>query len=116
EAGSKEESWRWNVFSTGAMIGIIYGFLYLFIPIFTGMFLSEPVELIPIMFFDLMPNTERILPAALTGISTDLGSLMIGFVLPFPILLGQFISSVICQIGINPILYHSGYLPKWRYG
>jgi len=116
EAGSKGESWRWRVFSTGAMVGLIWGFLYLFIPIFTGMFLSKPLMLIPIPFLDFMSNTERILPAAPTGLSGDLGSLIIGFVIPLPILAGQFVSSVLCQVGLNPILHRYGYLPSWKYG
>lgn len=116
EAGSKDESWRWKVFSTGAMIGLIYGFFYLFIPIFTGMFLSKPVQLIPIVFADMMQNTERILPAAPIGFSTDLTTIIVGFVLPFPVVLGQCIGSMACQWGINPILFHRGLLPKWTYG
>ena len=35
EAASKEESWRWRVFSIGSMIGLIFGFFYIAIPVFT---------------------------------------------------------------------------------
>ena len=35
EASSKEDSWRWQVFSTGTIVGLIFGFFYLAIPIFT---------------------------------------------------------------------------------
>ena len=28
EAGSKEESWRWRVFSIGAMMGLIFGWWF----------------------------------------------------------------------------------------
>lgn len=116
EASSKEESWRWQVFSIGTMIGLVFGFFYLAVPIFTGVVLSKPLMLIPIPFIDFTRNTERILPAALTGFSGDLGNVLIGFVLPFYIVVGMFISSITCQIFTNPILQSHGLLPTWRYG
>ncbi len=124
EAGTKEESWRWRVFSVGTMIGLVFGSVYLFVPIFTGMFLSKPVQLIPIPFIDFVPNTERLLPAALTGLVGELGPILVGFVLPFPIVAGSFVSSILCQIGLNPILFYIGLkpdgsntiFPNWRYG
>ena len=108
EASTKEESWRWRVFSTGTIIGLLFGFFYLAIPIFTGVALGKPLQLLPIPFLDLTPSTERLLPTALVGYNPDLGALMVGFLLPFPIVLGGFLSSIIAQIGINPILYHYG--------
>jgi len=45
-----------------------------------------------------------------------LGLVIVGFVIPFPIVLGQFISSVLCQLGLNPILYSMGMFPHWTYG
>lgn len=116
EASAKEESWRWQVFSTGTIIGLVFGFFYLAVPIFTGVVFGKPVQLLPIPFFDFTPNTEKILPAALIGYNPDLGALMVGFILPFPIVLGSVISSVIAQIGINPILYYHGLLPHYMFG
>lgn len=116
EASTKEESWRWQVFSVGTMIGLVFGFFYLAVPIFTGVVLSKPLMLIPIPFIDFTPNTESILPAAATGISGDLGNVLVGFVLPYQILLGAFISCILCQIGLNPILQANGFLPTWRPG
>lgn len=116
EAQKKEESWRWQVFSIGTMIGLIFGTVYLAIPIFTGVVLSKPVMLIPIPFIDFTKNTENILPAALTGLSGDLSNVLIGFVLPFEMLGGMVVTSVLCQIGANPILRAHGMLPTWRPG
>ena len=116
EASTKEESWRWQVFSIGTMVGLVFGFFYLAIPIFTGVILSKPLMLIPIPFIDLTRNTESILPAALTGFSGDLSNLLIGFVLPFQIVAGAVTSSLICQVFTNPILQRHGLLPTWRYG
>jgi hypothetical protein len=116
EAGSKEESWRWRVFSIGAMMGLIFGFFYLGIPIFTGAILPQPLMLIKLPFIDLTPNTEGILPGAAVSISGDLTHVLTGFVLPLPVVLGAFVSSVCSQIVVNPILQRTGHLPTWRPG
>ena len=116
EAGQKEESWRWQIFSIGTMIGLVFGVVYVFVPIITGIIFRKPVMLIPIPFIDLMPNTKSILPAALTGITGNIGVVLTGFVLPFWSVAGMFISSVVCQIGLNPILLQHGLLPTWTPG
>jgi hypothetical protein len=116
EAGSREESWRWRVFSIGAMIGLIFGFFYLGIPIFTGAILPQPLMLIKLPFIDLTQNTEGILPGAVTTISGDLGGILVGFVLPYSMIVGGFVSSVLSQFLVNPLLQHSGYLPTWHPG
>ena len=113
EASTKEDSWRWQVFSTGTIIGLVFGFFYLAIPIFTGVAFGKPVQLLPIPFLDLTPNTERILPTALTGYNPDLGLILFGFLLPYSIVLGSFISSVLAQIVANPFLHGAGLFPHW---
>lgn len=116
EAGTKEESWRWQVFSIGAMAGLVFGVFYLGIPIFTGAILPRPLMLIQIPFIDLTANTEGILPGAATGISGDLTELLVGFVLPFPLVVGQFITALGTQLIGNPFLYYNGMLPTYRKG
>jgi len=34
-SGGKRDTWRWNVFSIGAVIGVAFGFIYVFIPAFS---------------------------------------------------------------------------------
>jgi len=116
EAGSREESWRWRVFSIGAMIGLIFGFFYLGIPIYTGAILPQPLMLIKLPFIDLTPNTEGILPGAATTLIGDLGGILTGFVLPYSLVLGGFIAAVSSQLVVNPILQHRGFLPTWHPG
>jgi len=118
EATTKEESWRWRVFSIGTMIGLIFGFFYVAIPAFTGSVLAKALTIIPIPFIDLTPNTEGFLPAALTGLSGDLGTVLVGFVLPFPVVVGSFITSILCQVIVNPILYYNNiaFHEIWRPG
>jgi hypothetical protein len=109
EANTKDESWRWGVFSTGAIVGLLFGAIYLALPILSDgqlMFLQIP-------FFDLTPNTEHILPTALVGYNPDLGALMTGFVLPWHIVLGAVCGSVLFQIVGNPILYHHHFFPDF---
>lgn len=116
EVGRKEETWRWQVFSVGAVLGLIWGFFYVGIPAISSAFMVKPLQLIPIPYIDLTPTTESFLPSAPIGLVGDLGLLITGFVLPFPIVLGNLIGSVLCQGIANPILYHMGYMPTWRPG
>jgi len=116
EAGSKEESWRWQVFSTGTVIGLLFGAVYIFVPVLTGVMLTKPLMLIPIPFIDLTVNTEKILPATPTGLIGDLSVVLMGFVIPFPIVLGTFIGVIVFQIIGNPVLHSLGMLPTWREG
>lgn len=116
EAGSHQESWRWGVFSTGTVVGMGFGFFYIAVPVFTGTLFGSAIELIPIPFWDLTRNTESILPAALTGLVMDLGSVLFGFILPYPVVAGAATSSVLAYIIANPILYHFGVIQHWKPG
>lgn len=113
EAGSSEESWRWRVFSTGSVIGILFGFVYVGIPIFTGTAFGTAVQILPIPFLDLTESTGSILPTAIVGLSLSLGTVFTGFVIPWYAVLGTFISSILFQVFLNPVLYHFGYFPNW---
>jgi hypothetical protein len=114
EAGSREESWRWGVFSTGAVVGMGFGLFYVGIPVFTGTLFGNALQLIPIPFLDLTQNVEASLPTAIVGISINLGEVLVGFVLPYHILLGAAISSVATYVVANPILYRAGLIPNWQ--
>ena len=116
ETTSKENSWRWPVFSTGSMIGIVFGAIYLGIPALTGLVLEKPIEILPIPFVDLTDNTQRALPAALVGLSFDLGIFLFAMVLPFPMVVGIFTSTLLTSVVANPFLYRAGLLPGWQPG
>ena len=116
ESSSQKEGWRWRIFSIGAMIGVGWGTIYILIPAVTGIIFSAPIVIISNPFIDLTGNTQKILPAALTGIGTDLGQVLVGFVLPFPIVVGTFIASFGKDIVANPILQKNGMLPHWASG
>ncbi|MFO7946913.1 MAG: peptide transporter [Armatimonadota bacterium] len=115
EATTKEETWRWRIFSIGSMIGIAFGFIYVALPTITGTMLVQPVSILPIPWIDFTNGTEKFLPGAATGIGTNMNLVFLGMVLPFWMVAGSAIASVATFI-VNPIAYHMGYLPTWRPG
>ena len=115
EASSKEETWRWRLFSIGSMMGIGFGLIYLAVPTLTGAILIQPVSILPIPWIDFTQGTERFLPGVPTGIGTNMATFMIGFVLPFWMVAGSFAAAMTTLI-VNPIAYVTGHLPTWRPG
>ncbi|MFQ6049324.1 MAG: hypothetical protein ACE5K7_08170, partial [Phycisphaerae bacterium] len=116
ESSQKKETWRWRVFSVGAVVGIGFGLLYVVLPTITGAFSPKPLMILPIPFGDATDQIGTYLPAALLGYGFDLTLVMIGFILPFRLVLGMFIASIGCQVLLNPILYHYGVLRQWTPG
>jgi hypothetical protein len=114
-SGGQETSWRWRVFSFGAMLGILFGAIFLALPTITGALLPEPISIFPLPFKDLTPNTESFLPGVPVMLNFDLGMIILGMVLPFWAIVGSFIGLVVILIA-NPVLYHAGVLKTWRMG
>lgn len=115
ETTAKTETWRWQVFSIGSMLGIVFGAFYVGIPALTARLLSKPIQLIPIPFIELTRNTESILPATPTGLATDISNVFIGFILPFWVIVGSALAGISTLV-INPTLYHMGRMPTWQRG
>ncbi len=117
ESTTKEQTWRWRVFSIGAMVGIVFGFLYIGVPTITGILFkgAKPLQLLPIPFADFTRTTERFLPAATIGITLHLGRILLGFLLPFWVVVGTFIGAL-SSIIANPILYKFGIINRWHPG
>ena len=111
----KAKSWKWRIFSIGGMIGLVFGGIYVLLPTVSGLFLMEPIRLIPIPWVELTGHTEEMLPAVATGIQFDLGLVFIGMVLPFWAVIGGLVGLIITIIA-NPILYHQGILNRWHPG
>jgi len=111
----KAASWKWRVFSIGGVIGLVFGGVYVLLPTVSGLFLMEPIRLIPIPWVELTGHTEDVLPAVATGIQFDLGLVFIGMVLPFWAVMGGLVGLIITIIA-NPILYHQGILNRWHPG
>ncbi|MBC7980149.1 MAG: OPT/YSL family transporter [Armatimonadetes bacterium] len=112
---AKERSWRWRVFSIGGALGLFFGAIYLGLPTLTGMITGNPIMIFPIPFVDLTDKTQGILPAVATGITWDLGNVIIGMVLPYYAMVGSFIGLLITFL-LNPVLYKYQILNSWLPG
>ncbi|MHC4295320.1 MAG: peptide transporter [Planctomycetota bacterium] len=106
------ESWRWRVFSVGGVLGLSFGLLYLFLPAITTAVLDEPISILPIPFVDFTQKTSGMLDAVATGLSLNIGQLVIGMVLPFFAVMGSFLGYIL-QFIANPILYDARILTSW---
>lgn len=116
EGGQRKRSWRWNVFSVGACLGIVFGCVYVLLPVVSGLFLSKQIMMLPIPFVDFTSSVEGILPASLISISFDAALFLVGMVLPFKLVLGTFSSVVLTGVIGGPILLRLGAFKHWRPG
>ncbi|MCY4604265.1 MAG: hypothetical protein OXE49_08545 [Gemmatimonadetes bacterium] len=105
------ETWRWRVFSAGAMIGLVFGTIYVALPAITGALLTEPIQLIPIPFVDFTQVTGNFIPATPLGFTAHLGPIFVGLVVPFWGVIGTFIGVAVTSIA-SPLLYT--WTPSWR--
>ncbi|MBI4551895.1 MAG: peptide transporter [Candidatus Latescibacteria bacterium] len=116
ETSNKREGWRWRAFSIGSVIGVVWGLVYVVIPILSSTFLVTTVQILPIPFIDFTVSVKSFLPATTVGLGTNLGLLLTGFVLPFWVVVGMFASAAASAIVVNPVLYHAGILHTWSPG
>jgi hypothetical protein len=112
----RKRSWRWNVFSIGASLGIVFGALYVLLPVITGLFMAKPVMLLPIPFVDFTADVEHLLPASLISISFDMLALLVGMILPFKLILGSVCAILLTSVIGNPILQKLGMFRHWTPG
>ena len=117
-AESDKETWRWRCFSIGSTIGVVFGLIYMAIPTLTGVFLRRPLYLLPVPFYDFTVRLQEIrwLRAVPLAVSTNIGQVFTGFVLPFWTVMGSFIAGVLGRLVLNPILYRAGVLQRWQPG
>jgi len=116
ETSSKREGWRWRVFSIGTIVGVLFGLVYIGVPVLSSMFFTRTVQIIPIPWLDLTTHISNILPATPLAISLNLGAVIVGFVLPFWLIVGAFISAVVMTFIGTPMLYKYGILYNWNEG
>ncbi|MFZ5895239.1 MAG: peptide transporter [Myxococcota bacterium] len=106
---------RRRVFSLGAVLGLVYGFVMVGVPTLSGLFLSQPFYIIPQPFIDATTVTESLLPSTPLGVTLDLAVVFMGFVLPFWTVVGTFVAMLL-TLALNPLLYHFGVLHTWQPG
>jgi hypothetical protein len=116
DASHGRETWRWRVFSFGAMLGMGFAAVYIALPTITGALLPEPIQILPIPFVDVTTNYEEVLPTVPLLFSFDLKFLLIGMVLPFWAMVGGFVG-LLFTLAVNPlILKPLGILDGWSPG
>jgi hypothetical protein len=116
ETSSKREGWRWRVFSIGTIVGVLFGLVYVGVPVLSSMFFTRTVQIIPIPWLDLTTHVGSILPATPLAISLNLGAVLVGFVLPFWLVVGIFSSAIVMTFIGTPLLYRYGILYNWNEG
>ncbi len=112
----RKKSWRWNAFSFGACLGIVFGLIYVFLPVSTGLFMAKPIMILPIPFIDFTSRVEGLLPASLISISFDASLFLAGMILPFPLVMGTFTAILLTSVFGNPILASLGFFQHWHPG
>ena len=111
-----KRSWRWRVFTVGATFGIVFGAIYILVPVASGLFMTKPIMILPIPFIDLTQNVEHYLPASLISISFDAAIFIAGMILPFRLVLGAFTAMILTSVLGNPILQRLGFFEHWAPG
>lgn len=114
--GEKKDSWRRQVFSVGACCGILFGCVYVLLPVISGLFLSKQIMIFPIPFLDLTSSFEGILPGSLVSISFDAAIFLVGMILPFRMVLGTFTAMVVTNLIGAPLLVKLGMFKHWQPG
>lgn len=117
ETTGKRETWRWRVFSLASMLGLVWGAIYIGVPALTGVMMSRPIQILKIPWIDFTTNIEGIAPTGVFALTTNLDSLLAGFVMPFPMVIAGFIAKMLTTFLINPyILYKLEILHTWHPG
>ena len=79
--------------------------------------MTTPIEILKIPFIDFTSSIEGFAPTGVFALSTDFGQMLVGFVMPFPIIISEFISAMLSQFVLNPqILYRNEILHQWKAG
>jgi hypothetical protein len=115
ESGERKTTWKWKMFSLGAVLGIAFGVVQIGIPLVTGSLLTKPIQVIPLPWYDMTTMTQSLLPATPTGLIIDLGLVITGMVVPFWALVGTG-AAIVLTLVMNPLLHHMGILSRWQPG
>lgn len=115
DASDEKETWRWQTFCFGSVIGMMFGFIYLGIPTVSGALFAGSLSILPLPFLDLTSYTDSFLPAMPVLISFDLAFVISGMVLPFWAMVGSIIGLLFTLVA-NPTLYYMGILDNWEPG
>jgi len=113
---SEGESWRWRWFSIGSMCGLVFGAVYIGVPTVTAGIFGEAIEILPIPWIDFTREISGVMPGSMMGLTTGIGGVITGFIVPFPIICGQFVASILTTVILPPFFVHAGLFKSWRPG
>jgi hypothetical protein len=108
-----DTKWRWRCFSIGGVLGILWGLIYVCVPMITEAILPRRVEIIPMIFLDFTAQIGKYLPAVPFNLVIDFGAFLGGMMAPFWAVIGGLIALGMTWV-LNPILQHTGILSQWR--
>lgn len=108
----QKTAWRWRCFAIGSVIGIVWGGIYICIPMITEAILPRRVELIPLIYIDYTRELSVLLPAVPFNLMINLGAFLSGMIVPFWAVIGGAVGLLITFIA-NPLLYQAGILSSW---
>ena len=111
----EETTWRWRCFSIGGAMGIIWGIIFICVPMITEAILPKRIELIPMIFIDYSPQVGRILPAVPFTLVLNFAAFLSGMIVPFWGVVGSFFGLVFTWVA-NPFLVSGGVLTSWAEG
>ena len=77
-----ETVWRWRCFTIGGMLGMVWGAIYVCVPMVTQAILPRRVELVPMIFLDFTPQLSKYLPAVPFNFLIDMGAFLSGMIVP----------------------------------
>jgi len=115
ERPEEKGAWKWRAFSVGSALGVVWGVVYMGVPILTDLLLGSRFELFPIPWLETSHLTERWLPATPTGVTLDLTLFIVGTVIPFWAVVGSVIGAAFTMV-LNPVLARQGVLTTWHPG
>jgi len=113
EGNQDEKSWRQRCFAIGGMMGIVWGVVFICVPMITQVLLPQRIELIPLVFIDFTPQVGSILPAVPFNLVLNFGAFLSGMIVPWWGVVGSFVGLIITWIA-NPILQKTGVLSTWQ--
>ncbi len=113
EGKDDKEKWRQRCFAIGGMLGVVWGIVYICVPMITQVLLPQRIELIPLVFIDFTPQVGSVLEAVPFNLVLNFGAFLSGMIVPWWGVVGSFIGLVITWIA-NPILQKTGVLSTWE--
>jgi hypothetical protein len=113
EGQNDKQAWRQRCFAIGAMMGMVWGVIFVCVPMITQVLLPQRIELIPMVFIDFTPQVGQVLPAVPFNLVINFAAFLSGMIVPWWGVVGSFIGLIITWIA-NPILQSNGVLSTWQ--